>query len=148
MWVRIKCYLSPSGLTLIELLAAVVLTGVIIVPLLTVLGQSYERTADQDSEQRMLFYAEEVMERMKFRKDLSSEDTVDGVFYEKGECKVNGGCESVLHPDSSQYVTYTVTIVESSYGGLRAFYDLIVEVYPRDHEGRASPVRLVTVVRR
>jgi len=148
MWFKWKRYLSSSGLTLLELLAAVVLTGVVIVPLLSVLGQSYERTAHQESEQRMLFYAQEVMERMRVRDDLESDETVDGVFYEKGECTVNNGCVSTLYPDSSQFVTYTVSVSESSYAGIDAFYDLVVEVYPSEHDGRARPVRLMTVVRR
>jgi|GEM_PF-2584713 Tfp pilus assembly protein PilV len=148
MWCRLSRYLSSSGLTLIELLAAVVLTGVVIAPLLSVLGQSYERTAHQESERRMLFYAEEIMERMRVRDDLASDETVDGVFYEKGECRVNDGCIPALSPDSSEYATYTVTVRRSAYAGLDAFYDLIVEVYPAEPDGRSMPVRLMTVVRR
>jgi prepilin-type N-terminal cleavage/methylation domain-containing protein len=140
--------LSQSGLTLLELLAAVVLAGIIIVPLFSALGDSYERTANQDTEYRMLFYAEEIMDRIKVRDDLDSDETVDGIYFEKGQCTAQDGCVSSVFPDADRFVTYTVKVSESSYGGLDEFYDILVEVYPRPADGRSRPVRLLTVVRR
>ena len=56
---------NEKGITLVELLVAVVITGIIIVPLLTVMTGTFTRTASQEKETQIAYVAQEVMEKIR-----------------------------------------------------------------------------------
>ena len=56
---------NEKGITLVELLVAVVIAGIIIVPLLTVMTGTFTRTASQEKETQIAYVAQEVMEKIR-----------------------------------------------------------------------------------
>lgn len=56
---------NEKGITLVELLAAVVITGIIIVPLLTIMTGTFTRTASQEKETQIAYVAQEIMEKIR-----------------------------------------------------------------------------------
>ena len=56
---------NEKGVTLIELLVAVVIAGIIIVPLLTIMTGTFTRTAAQGKETQIAYIAQEVMEKVR-----------------------------------------------------------------------------------
>ena len=54
-----------KGITLIELLAAVVIAGIVIVPLLTIMTGTFTRTISQEKETELDYVAQEVMEKVR-----------------------------------------------------------------------------------
>ena len=50
---------NEKGITLVELLAAVVIAGIIIVPLLTIMTGTFTRTASQEKETQIAYVAQE-----------------------------------------------------------------------------------------
>ncbi|WP_428909283.1 type IV pilus modification PilV family protein [Niallia sp. Krafla_26] len=79
---------NERGITLIELLVAVVISGIIIIPLLTILSGSYTRTIKQGEETQLMYFAQEVIEGIR------SEGFVIGTTPTKYWCLNNSGCES------------------------------------------------------
>ena len=47
---------NEKGITLVELLAAVVIAGIIIVPLLTIMTGTFTRTVSQEKETKLLMW--------------------------------------------------------------------------------------------
>src|SRR5438093_962301 len=56
---------NEKGITLIELLAAVVIAGIVIVPLLTIMTGTFTRTISQEKETKIAYVAQEVMEKVR-----------------------------------------------------------------------------------
>ena len=56
---------NEKGITLVELLAAVVIAGIIIVPLLTTMTDSFTRTVSQKNETEIAYVAQDVMEKVR-----------------------------------------------------------------------------------
>ena len=56
---------NEKGITLVELLAAVVIAGIIIVPLLTIMTGTFTRTVSQEKETQIAYVAQEVMEKIR-----------------------------------------------------------------------------------
>ena len=56
---------NEKGVTLIELLAAVVIAGIVIVPLLTIMTGTFTRTISQEKETEIAYVAQEVMEKVR-----------------------------------------------------------------------------------
>ena len=56
---------NEKGITLVELLVAVVIAGIIIVPLLTIMTGTFTRTASQEKETQIAYVAQEVMEKVR-----------------------------------------------------------------------------------
>ena len=56
---------NEKGITLIELLAAVVIAGIVIVPLLTIMTGTFTRTISQEKETEIAYVAQEVMEKVR-----------------------------------------------------------------------------------
>ena len=63
--VGVKFMKNEKGITLVELLAAVVIAGIIIVPLLTIMTGTFTRTASQEKETQIAYVAQEVMEKIR-----------------------------------------------------------------------------------
>ena len=71
---------NEKGITLVELLVAVVIAGIIIVPLLTVMTGTFTRTASQEKETQITYVAQEVMEKIRLQ---------PLIIYQSKQCKVN-----------------------------------------------------------
>ena len=56
---------NEKGITLVELLVAVVIAGIIIVPLLTIMTGTFTRTESQEKETEIAYVAQEVMEKIR-----------------------------------------------------------------------------------
>ncbi len=56
---------NEKEITLIELLAAAVIAGIVIVPLLTIMTGTFTRTISQEKETKIAYVAQEVMEKVK-----------------------------------------------------------------------------------
>ena len=67
---------NEKGITLVELLVAVVIAGIIIVPLLTIMTGTFTRTNSQEKETEIAYVAQEVME--KVRQNQTSELQISG----------------------------------------------------------------------
>ena len=61
---------NEKGITLVELLVAVVIAGIIIVPLLTIMTGTFTRTASQEKETQIAYVAQEVMEKIRLQSKL------------------------------------------------------------------------------
>ena len=58
---------NEKGITLVELLVAVVIAGIIIVPLLTIMTGTFTRTVSQGKETQIAYVAQEVMEKIRLQ---------------------------------------------------------------------------------
>lgn len=132
---------TQSGLTLIELLAAVVLMGIVIIPVLSVLTSSFERTVSQGNDSQLQFFAQEIIEETKLR--IQADDMTEFPYVESGQCTVQDGCTSGITDDSLP--TYELNVAEAEYGGVGNFVTIDVEVLP-SHSGDKS-IQLMTVMR-
>ncbi|WP_338470410.1 type II secretion system protein [Niallia sp. XMNu-256] len=56
---------NEKGITLVELLVAVVIAGLIIVPLLTIMTGTFTRTIRQEKETEIAYVAQEMMEKVR-----------------------------------------------------------------------------------
>src|SRR6476619_5495787 len=56
---------NEKGITLIELLVAVVIAGIVIVPLLTIMTGTFTRTISQEKETEIAYVAQEVTEKVR-----------------------------------------------------------------------------------
>ena len=56
---------NEKGITLVELLVAVVIAGIIIVPLLTIMTGTFTRTVSQENETEIAYVAQDVMEKVR-----------------------------------------------------------------------------------
>lgn len=143
---------GQAGLTLIELLVVIVLMSIVTIPLITMFGDTYQRTVHQGKDNQLLFYAQEVMEEVLNDSNLA----VTQPFYDQGECSLDDGCASVLTPDEFNYYTYWVEVSANEYEVVSnelgntdnaAFYDIYVEVRPPQHSsGRDKPVQIMSVI--
>ena len=78
---------NEKGITLIELLAAVVIAGIVIVPLLTIMTGTFTRTISQEKETEIAYVAQEIMEKIRLNSSNMSETTdPDYVIEEKFYC--------------------------------------------------------------
>ncbi|MEB1807667.1 MAG: prepilin-type N-terminal cleavage/methylation domain-containing protein [Bacillaceae bacterium] len=60
---------NEKGLTLVELLAAIMIAGIIIVPLLNIMTGTFTRTVTQQTETQIAYIAQDVMEKIRLNKD-------------------------------------------------------------------------------
>jgi type II secretory pathway pseudopilin PulG len=56
---------NEKGITLVELLVAIVIAGIVIVPLLTIMTGTFTRTVSQEKETQIAYVAQEVMEKVR-----------------------------------------------------------------------------------
>jgi len=68
---------NEKGITLIELLAAVVIAGIVIVPLLTIMTGTFTRTISQEKETEIAYVAQEVMEKVRLNVPNTPVDSTD-----------------------------------------------------------------------
>ena len=61
---------NEKGITLVELLVAVVIAGIIIVPLLTIMTGTFTRTVSQEKETQIAYVAQEVMEKIRLQPNI------------------------------------------------------------------------------
>jgi type II secretory pathway pseudopilin PulG len=80
---------DEKGITLVELLVAVAIIGIVIVPILMLITGTFSRTIIQGTESRMNYYAQEVMEEAR----VSSYPSGLTVLY--GTCTEDSGCSSI-----------------------------------------------------
>lgn len=114
---------SQSGITLIELLLAIVLLSVIIVPLLSFLTFSYGQTVSQGREGQLHFFAQEVMEQTKA--DLAAGEISSLPYVQVGQCSTQLGC--VSGGSSTELPNYTVQVNPAMYDDV-SFADIEVEI--------------------
>lgn len=125
---------NQKGITLIELLAAVVIAGIVIVPLLTIMTGTFTRTASQGKETQLMYFAQAVMETVR-QEGYSPSKTM---YY----CSENRGCD--LSEDGDDNAEVTVTKLDKEFDGV-LFYEVTVTASSRDIT--ANHVELVTVVK-
>ena len=78
---------NEKGITLIELLIAVIIAGIVIVPLLTIMTGTFTRTISQEKETEIAYVAQEVMEKIRLNSSNMPETTdPDYVIEEKLYC--------------------------------------------------------------
>lgn len=130
---------GQSGVTLVELLAALVILSIIIFPILTLMTSSSTRTVVQGKESQMLYFAQEVMEKYKAEISLST-----GEFM--GFCSIDAGCiPSVDESIADARYVVNVSSYPNPYSGGSTFNQIIVSVSSQDIV--ADDVELVTVVK-
>lgn len=130
---------DQSGITLVELLVAVVIMSIIIIPILTLMTNSSTRTATQGKESQLIYFAQEIIEQIKSGNRSAMN--------EWGNCSVYAGCNSlVTEADGQARYTVTVTQFTNPYGGAIQFNEVKVEVTSLNVV--SPPMELVTVIRR
>lgn len=97
---------NEKGITLVELLAAVVIAGLIIVPLLTIMTGTFTRTVSQEKETQIAYVAQEVMEKVRLN---ASNTESPGSFVEAGGQKKMVYC---LQKDNLIYIEKGVSCME------------------------------------
>lgn len=125
---------DEKGVTLIELLVAVVIAGIVIVPLLTVMTGTFSRTASQGRETQLMYFAQEVMETVRNEGYVNS----DTNYY----CSENKGCDFI--DDVDDIAKVTVSKADKKYSNL-LFYEVSVDASSLDVV--SENVVLVTVVK-
>lgn len=123
---------NEKGITLIELLAAVVIAGIVIVPLLTIMTGTLTRTVSQEKETEIAYIAQEVMEKIRLygpNTPSTSEPDYDHYFLEEKQyCLSNDDsiyelkgitCDALLptmyHPSTSDVGNYYITANVTKY---------------------------------
>ncbi|WP_077214137.1 prepilin-type N-terminal cleavage/methylation domain-containing protein [Bacillus dakarensis] len=81
---------NERGITLIELLAAVVIIGIVIVPILMLMTGTFTRTISQGKESEIVYFAQEVMEEAR-----ASSYPKTGITEIYGTCSSNYGCDPI-----------------------------------------------------
>jgi prepilin-type N-terminal cleavage/methylation domain-containing protein len=134
---------NQSGLTLVELLAAIAILSIIIFPILTLMTNSSTRTTIQGKESQISYFAQGIMEELQNDRNIRA-DIISNGGQRTGDCKLDEGCNlSSLALDDPD-ATYDITIDPVSYEGM-GFYELVVTVQSIDVV--APSVTLLTVVR-
>jgi prepilin-type N-terminal cleavage/methylation domain-containing protein len=134
---------DQTGLTLVELLAAIAIMSIIILPIITLMTNSSTRTAIQGKESQLAYFAQEVIEEVKSNRDLRSGIVSKGG-QQIGQCKLVQGCNIFGSSFSNPDAKYRVAVRPVTYAG-HSFYEIEVEVESTDVV--AQSVSLVTVVR-
>ena len=98
---------NEKGITLIELLAAVVIAGIVIVPLLTIMTGTFTRTASQGKETQLMYFAQEVMENVR----NDGYDSSKTMYY----CSESSGCD--LSDDVDDVAEVTVSKIDRDFSG-------------------------------
>jgi prepilin-type N-terminal cleavage/methylation domain-containing protein len=142
---------NQAGVTLIELLAAIVIMSVIAVPIFTLMTDSSTRTAIQGKESQLQYFAQEIMEEAQNNRTLRGDILTSGGVRE-GECSSNGGCNlsggnSLSDPEATYQLEIKLVnhdLGEAS-GNMVFFHEIKVTV---ESTNVVSPsIELVTVVR-
>lgn len=131
---------DQSGVTLVELLVAIVIMSIIIFPILTLMTNSSTRTVIQGKESQMLYFAQEVMETYKVNTNLSPGDEIVGY------CSIDTGCNPSVDESiaDARYVV-NVSSYPNPYSGGSTFNQIIVSVTSVDVV--TNNVELITVVK-
>jgi len=144
---------NENGVTLIELLAAVAIIGIVLVPMLTLLTGAFSRTIVQGKESQINYYAQEVIEEARV---TTYPDGLFGVkFY--GTCMEASGCTAIemnindesLIDSTNKDAIYSISFQEPSETdpSIRAgFYEIVVKV--ETNETASKSVELTTVVQK
>ena len=125
---------DEKGITLIELLVAVVIAGIVIVPLLTIMTGTFTRTASQGKETQLMYFAQEVMEVVR----TEGYSPAKTMYY----CSEKSGCD--LNEDVDDSAEVKVTKIDKKFNGA-LFYEVTVTAGSLDIN--ANHVELVTVVK-
>ena len=130
---------NEKGITLVELLVAVVIAGIIIVPLLTIMTGTFTRTASQEKETQIAYVAQEVVERIRIHAPMTEvgkeyvQTARTMTYYFPESHPLNKGSDSmqvlpeIYCPDSTEkYITVKLTPYNlTNYSG---FYEVTVSV--------------------
>ena len=92
---------NEKGITLVELLVAVVIAGIIIVPLLTVMTGTFTRTTSQEKETQIAYVAQEVMEKIRLNPQYipkpSNDNTRVYCYPDNNQKYTDKGCNELLN---------------------------------------------------
>ncbi|GLB58381.1 type IV pilus modification PilV family protein [Cytobacillus sp. NCCP-133] len=125
---------NERGITLIELLAAIAISGMIIVPLLTITTGTLNRTASQGEETQLFYFAQEVMEVIR----SEGYDPNKVLYY----CSVDDGCD--LNKGTGDAAEVVVTKTDREYHN-HIYFKITVTAHSLDSAEEAE--ELVTVVK-
>ena len=94
---------NEKGITLVELLVAVVIAGIIIVPLLTIMTGTFTRTVSQEKETQIAYVAQEVMEKIRLQPNYLPKPTIKEVYCYPNHIQkyTDEGCNGIL---PSEYI--------------------------------------------
>lgn len=103
---------NEKGVTLVELLAAIVIAGIVIVPLLTIMTSTFTRTISQEKETEIAYIAQEVMEKVRLKNTpaLLSNGCWTNIDHIENNCK--GSLDEI--DVSTNLFVYIETVVKAS----------------------------------
>lgn len=144
---------NEKGITLVELLVAIAIIGIVTVPILMLITGTFSRTIIQGTESRMNYYAQEVIEEAR----VSSYPTGLTVLY--GACTEDFGCSSIdlqnntatlidqTNKDAIYSITFKPLDPTITNTALRdRFYEIAVTV--ESTEAASKSIELTTVVKK
>jgi prepilin-type N-terminal cleavage/methylation domain-containing protein len=142
---------NQKGVTLIELLVAVALLGIVVIPIITMMTGSYTNTVIQGRESKSLYYAQEIIEEARI---TSFPNGLAGVSL-YGKC-TNSGCSEINYTNISvPILTDAETMYRIEFSNLDNanpttilddFYE--IKVFVEVNEPINQEVVLVSVVKR
>ncbi|MCL7748095.1 type IV pilus modification PilV family protein [Halalkalibacter alkaliphilus] len=153
---------DEKGVTLIELLVAIVIAGIILVPLLTIMTGTFSRTVSQDQDTRNAYIAQTVIEKVRIN-DSDGGLHMEGVYCWNSEGR-SAACSDADYSlpnlyrenvDSSR--DYTIEVTVHPYSPNLSFNEVSVKVsnYSLISTGpesgmfkKLNQVELITVVKK
>lgn len=125
---------NQAGVTLVELLIAIAILGIILVPILTLITDSSARTAIQGKESQLIYFAQEIIEEMKAKERPIAQAS--------GQCSLQAGCRSSLVTEAE--ASYVIKVEEYLDSGSSSLVEVRVQVASLNVV--ADQVELVTVM--
>ena len=131
MWSLLR---SKKGMTLVEVMAAVLILGIVVVPLSSLYLFSMQRAKYTQEQRRALSIAEGHMEWLRQEKFVpvfvTEEETLEPITFDDGKYTVYTGIEAVT--------------VSAGNAGEKTMYKVIVRVVWRDREVRLSTLSSIS----
>lgn len=127
---------DQAGVTLVELLIAIAILGIILVPILALITDSSTRTAIQGKESQLIYFAQEIIEEMKAEERPVAQGS--------GQCSPQAGCRSSLVTGAE--AAYEITVDEYLDSGSSRLAEVRVQVTSLNVV--TDQVELVTVMKK
>lgn len=126
---------NEAGVTLVELLVAVAIMSIILVPILTLMSNSYSRTVQQGADSQVFYFAQEIIEEIKYGTRPAENRS--------GYCNLASGCLTTL-AESAALARYSIEV--QPYQGSSSLLEVRVLVSSLLPDAR--PAVLDTVIQR
>ncbi|MFV8828746.1 type IV pilus modification PilV family protein [Alkalihalobacterium sp. APHAB7] len=129
---------NQEGMTLVELLVAIVIAGLILVPLLHIMTGTFTRTHIQGDDTQHMYFAQEVMENIRNNGYTPGDPT-------KYYCLNDLGCIDENHDEYDNTLIYDgeIEVIVEEFSENNNFYEVLVQSLSSNSE-----IKFYTVVKK